>query len=655
MKQQILNKKIIVGISLLAFFALFYFFFFKSSEAQVCLPLSGYLVWPGTWESGWVPMASTTQYVLTRSPIYVSGSNVGIGTRSPVYTFQVNGDISGTRLCIGSDCRSVWPVGGITGSGSSGQVTFWTGATSIGGDNNLFWDNTNKRLGIGTTTPQTSLHVIGNITANTFLGTINAANVSSGQFGANTGGGNYSFPGNVGIGTASPSYKLDIVGDVRWSGTLQGGSVPWARLTSFPSGCPSGQFVTAVGSSLTCALPPSGGVSGSGTTNYLAKWTGSTTLGNSIIYDNGNVGIGTTNPLSKLSIGTSGNSSYAVYVNTGSIYGMYVYGSSIAISGYGGPTGVYGEGSNHGVYGRGGAWGVYGTVSGSGTGATVGVGGVGGTYGVYGTGTTYSVYAEGGIYSVYATGGTYGVVGIGSNTGIYGSSSSGYGIYGSSSSGYDFYGAGPRSYFAGNVGIGTTNPVAKLDVYDNSTAGYGEKLALRRTGAGDVGLSFQQNGVTAFGIVHRSGGGLAFVDNYWEGSPGTERMRITSAGNVGIGTTAPDYKLRVEGTVAAYSWVTLSDISLKKDIQPLNYGILDKVLKLNPVSFYWKDENMDKEKHFGFIAQEVEEVLPELVRQDSQGKKILNYNELVPYLVRAIQEQQKEIEELKAQIQNSKH
>jgi N-acetylneuraminic acid mutarotase len=160
-------------------------------------------------------MASTTQYFLTRSPIYVSGSNVGIGTLSPVYTFQVNGDISGTRLCIGSDCRSAWPGGGITGYGSNGQVTFWTGATSIGGDNNLFWDNTNKRLGIGTTTPQTSLHIIGNIIANTFLGTINAANVSSGQFGSNTGGGNYYFPQNVGIGTTIPAYRLDIAGALR--------------------------------------------------------------------------------------------------------------------------------------------------------------------------------------------------------------------------------------------------------------------------------------------------------------------------------------------------------------------------------------------------------------------------------------------------------
>jgi ethanolamine utilization microcompartment shell protein EutS len=175
---------------------------------------------------------------------------------------------------------------------------------------------------------------------------------------------------------------------------------------------------------------------------------------------------------------------------------------------------------------------------------------------------------------------------------------------------------------SGNVGIGTTGPSERLTV------------------AGNIGIQAWAN---AF---------IGTLDNYALSlrTNNADRIFITNTGNVGIGTTAPDYKLRVEGTVAAYGFVNLSDISLKKDIQPLNYGILDKVLALNPVSFYWKDESIDKEKHFGFIAQEIEEVLPELVRQDSQGKKLLNYNEFIPFLVQALKEQQKEIEELKLAI-----
>jgi hypothetical protein len=61
-------------------------------------------------------------------------------------------------------------------------------------------------------------YTIGNITANTFLGTINAANVFSGQFGQNTGGGNYYFMGNVGIGTTTPSQKLTVAGKIDVTG-----------------------------------------------------------------------------------------------------------------------------------------------------------------------------------------------------------------------------------------------------------------------------------------------------------------------------------------------------------------------------------------------------------------------------------------------------
>ena len=205
-----INHRIIIPLSFFFLLFLLFNYFISFSQSQICLPLNGYLVWPGSWEEGWVPMASSSQYFLTRSPIKVYNGNVGIDTLPLAYKLQVNGDISGTRLCIGSDCRNSWPsVGGnISGSGNQGQVTFWTSSTTISGSNNLFWDNNNNRLGIGTTTPQSTLHVIGNIIANNFLGKINASYVSSGQFGSLTGGGNYSFPANLGINVTT----TDILG-----------------------------------------------------------------------------------------------------------------------------------------------------------------------------------------------------------------------------------------------------------------------------------------------------------------------------------------------------------------------------------------------------------------------------------------------------------
>jgi hypothetical protein len=65
--------------------------------------------------------------------------------------------------------------------------------------------------------------------------------------------------------------------------------------------------------------------------------------------------------------------------------------------------------------------------------------------------------------------------------------------------------------------------------------------------------------------------------------------------------------------------------------------------QLNPVSFDWKD--IDK-KSFGFIAQEIEKILPEIVTE-TQGKKALSYVQIIPFLVDAINQLQKQIDALK--------
>jgi hypothetical protein len=91
------------------------------------------------------------------------------------------------------------------------------------------------------------------------------------------------------------------------------------------------------------------------------------------------------------------------------------------------------------------------------------------------------------------------------------------------------------------------------------------------------------------------------------------------------------------------SLVNSSDARLKKEIHDIDYG-LATALKLRPVSFQWKREN-DAKTHLGLIAQEVEKVVPEVVARQAGPDGIesltVNYLELVPVLMKAVQEQNK--------------
>ena len=137
----------------------------------------------------------------------------------------------------------------------------------------------------------------------------------------------------------------------------------------------------------------------------------------------------------------------------------------------------------------------------------------------------------------------------------------------------------------------------------------------------------------------------------------TEKFKVTSAG------------VNVTGNMAATGNVTgsgsdfSSDWRFKKNITPVA-SALEKLSKLNPVNYDWrKDEFKEKgfsdKKQWGFIAQELEKVMPELVREDKNGYLSLNYNGVIPLLTKAMQEQQdemnkqqKEIDQLKAQLQS---
>ncbi len=112
--------------------------------------------------------------------------------------------------------------------------------------------------------------------------------------------------------------------------------------------------------------------------------------------------------------------------------------------------------------------------------------------------------------------------------------------------------------------------------------------------------------------------------------------------SVGSGTYSTVLNLTSDGTLTT----STSDIKMKTNIDNLNNS-LDKISKLRGVSFNWKNEP-DGQKHLGFIAQEMEEVIPEVVFTNPvDGYKGINYTELTAVLTEGIKEQQSQINELK--------
>jgi len=182
-------------------------------------------------------------------------------------------------------------------------------------------------VGIGTTTPATALHVIGTVTASafsggTYAGTIGASNVSAGQFGSGTGGGIYTFSGNVGIATTTPGQKLDVNGNITISNPANyfmfsggNGTASWSAPIIFRTG-------TSIGISDYSGVQL-GGYDGS---SYGPRLT---------VLGSGNVGIGTTSPADKLYVSYAGTNyemaaTFRNKATTGNVYNglKFVQGST---------------------------------------------------------------------------------------------------------------------------------------------------------------------------------------------------------------------------------------------------------------------------------------------------------------------------------------
>ena len=227
---------------------------------------------------------------------------------------------------------------------------------------------------------------------------------------------------------------------------------------------------------------------------------------------------------------------------------------------------------------------------------------------------------------------------------------------------------------AAEIGIGTTNPLAKLHVQNGrvraeaitaspfftSSTGYDIYNGTTQKG----GISYFQ-GITLIGSPSHSIT-LEARDNGVVGinTEGARRVTVDRSGRVGINDSTPSFDLDVNGDGNFTGELTAaSDVKLKKDIVAIA-GATETINQLNPVTYEFRsdefpDLKLSEGQRWGLIAQEVEAILPDLVSEngsaihkngEEMNIKSLNYIDLIPMMIKAIQEQDAEIQALKALI-----
>jgi hypothetical protein len=193
----------------------------------------------------------------------------------------------------------------------------------------------------------------------------------------------------------------------------------------------------------------------------------------------------------------------------------------------------------------------------------------------------------------------------------------------------------------GFVGIGRSNPIG--------SEYFGVQAPVSGINYGGMYINTTSATGRPFYGYALGGANLAwhYVDgndaNKWKLNYGGDRLTVTSAGLVGIATTAPDATLTVNGTAdkpGGGSWATFSDARLKKNIRPLK-GALERLMELRAVTFEYKDPESVHElpgAQIGMIAQEVEKVFPDWVDTAPNGMKRLSIHGFEALTVESLRE-----------------
>ena len=394
----------------------------------------------------------------------------------------------------------------------------------------------------------------------------------------------------------------------------------------------------------------------SGTTNYVSKFTSSTGIGNSAIYDDGtSIGIGATTNLNfgvatTVGISVGGSSAYSGIQlrNTTGNLELFVGGD--------GATDTFIRNNMNGNL----RFGTNGTEKMRIT-----------STGNVGFGTTSPDYK----FTVSAASSNY--VSIDNTSNNYrlllGAESASTALYSrnlSTNAAIDMRfvvgtSESMRITSAGNVGIGSASitngtsfggggQINKLKVestnytcleINGSTSGgsiqftYGTNLP-NQVGA-LIAYNYGAGGALNFVLANVTNGPMSFNTN------NTERGVITAGGNWLLGTSSDNgERLYVSGAIRATGTITAnSDLTLKKNLLRIE-NALEKVEQINGYTYEFKED--DSKRHAGVIAQEIQTVLPEIVNKGNDGILGVEYGNISALLIEAIKEQQTQINELKA-------
>lgn len=217
----------------------------------------------------------------------------------------------------------------------------------------------------------------------------------------------------------------------------------------------------------------------------------------------------------------------------------------------------------------------------------------------------------------------------------------------------------------GNVAIGTISSLARLNIQPTLSTPGSTNLLIgnwNTTGQGCISIGVHQNyswmqtwNNLPLYINSQGNNVIFFNDVPW--------------GNIGIGVTSPSSRLQVSGNIVASGTVTWSDNKLKKNMNKivLDETFTNKINQLAPISYEWNKEEVYKDTEsldkigiidkdfferiqYGFSAQEVQKLFPELVYEDNNGTLGINYQGFIPMLFSLIQKQELKISALENEI-----